>query len=445
MFCRHCGKKLPDDSHFCTYCGKNVEVDDDAAQVEGDAATVDDGTTSDAREPADDGASVAEPLNDGLAATDAAVGRDDAANAGAATDTASASDDAAHADAAAPPAGFTSDAPAASHAPSGSRADAASTKRWIPIAIAVAVVVIAAIGVGVFVQQRAEAERIAQQERAEREREQEDRLERLSIAHDVRIGVSANGWDTDDGSTPLPVHIEGMTDAGDTYEEIQFVDGAGDGISLLPGTYTIDVTASPFAEYGRMYDYTVDPFTVEVDDDLEEKTLIDLSDEIQIELSYPDNLTEDGIERAREIALNGGYDEADELADKAYERYFDDEDDDDDRTPSSSTSSSGLNTKTYDGDFFEIDLPAAWEINVASGGGNVLARHSIKLEGETILTIDVMVGDEDVSGTITDAGGMEKLGVTSDGNAVIAVRGNGTVAYNSMELIAQTLKTIDID
>lgn len=429
MFCRHCGKKLPDDSHFCTYCGKNVEVDDDAAQVEGDAATVDDGTISDTREPADDGASVAEPLSDGLAATDAAVGRDDAA----------------HADAAAPQAGFTSDAPAASHASSASRADVASTKRWIPIAIAVAVVVIAAIGVGVFVQQRAEAERIAQQERAEREREQEELRERLSIAHDVRIGVSAKGWDTDDGSTPLPVHVEGMTDAGDTYEEIQFVDGAGDGISLLPGTYTIDVAASPFAEYGRMYDYTVDPFTVEVDDDLEEKTLIDLSDEIQIELTYPDNLTEDGIERAREIALNGGYDEADELADKAYERYFDDDDDDDDSTPSSSTSFSGLNTKTYDGDFFEIDLPAAWEINVASGGGDVLARHSIKLEGETILTIDVMVGDEDVSGTITDAGGMEKLGVTSDGNAVIAVRGNGTVAYNSMELIAQTLKTIDID
>lgn len=445
MFCRHCGKKLPDDSHFCTYCGKNVEVDDDAAQVGGDAATVDDGTTSDAREPADDGASVAEPLNDGLAATDAAVGRDDVANAGAATDTASASDDAAHADAAAPPAGFTPDAPAAPHAPSASHANAASAKRWIPIAIAAAVVVIAAIGIGVFVQQRAEAERIAQEERAEREREQVERLERLSIAHDVRIGVSANGWDTDDGSTPLPMHVEGMTDAGDTYEEIQFVDGAGDGISLLPGTYTIDVAASPFAEYGRMYDYTVDPFTVEVDDDLEEKTLIDLSDEIQIELTYPDNLTEDGIERAREIALNGGYDEADELADKAYERYFDDEDDEDDRTPSSSTSSSGLNTKTYDGDFFEIDLPAAWEINVASGGGDVLARHSVKLEGETILTIDVMVGDEDVSGTITDAGGMEKLGVTSDGNAVIAVRGNGTVAYNSMELIAQTLKTIDID
>lgn len=480
MYCRHCGKKLPDDSRFCTYCGKNVEIDDEAAPAEGNVAAVDDATASDVREPADDSASasdpltgepgdaaslpdaaragealvearrVAEPAIAGSAATVAADGRDGiegaaAEDAAATIGAASVSGATANAGATAPNAASAPDAPVAPHAPSVSHANATSAKRWIPVAIAAAVVVIAAIGIGVFVQQRTEAERIAQEERAEREREQVERLERLSIAHDVKIGISANGWDTDDGSTPLPMHVEGMTDAGDSYEEIQFVDSDGDGISLLPGTYTIDVAASPFAEYGRMYDYTIDPFAVEIGDDLEEKTLIDMSDEIQIELTYPDNLTDDGIERAREIALNAGYDEADELADKAYERYFEDEDDKDDRAPSSSTGSSGVNTRTYDGDFFEIDLPAAWEIDVASGGGDVLARHSVKLEGETILTIDVMVGDEDVSGTITDAGGMEKLGVTSDGNAVIAVRGNGTVAYNSMELIAQTLKTIDID
>ena len=45
---------------------------------------------------------------------------------------------------------------------------------------------------------------------------------------------------------------------------------------------------------------------------------------------------------------------------------------------------------------------------------------------------------------ITDAAGVQKLGVTSDGGAVIAWRGNGPRTSNSMELIEEALETIDI-
>ena len=33
MFCRHCGKRLPDDSKFCTYCGKSVVIEDEGASA----------------------------------------------------------------------------------------------------------------------------------------------------------------------------------------------------------------------------------------------------------------------------------------------------------------------------------------------------------------------------------------------------------------------------
>ena len=44
MFCRHCGKKLPDDSRFCTFCGKSVAVSDETLgdEPEKAPASVDD-------------------------------------------------------------------------------------------------------------------------------------------------------------------------------------------------------------------------------------------------------------------------------------------------------------------------------------------------------------------------------------------------------------------
>lgn len=467
MYCRHCGNKLPDDSRFCVYCGKSVVI-------EGPAPSFDDGEASDAQGRADELGHAEEPgRTEEASSTDGdssqALSTDESAapwdasglDKGAASQSPLADGDAApsgpsdlggtegaeRAGTAVPP----GTAPVPTAPPTDGR-QASPSRRWIPVAIAV--VAIAAIGIGVFAYQRAEAERIAQEERVEREREAAARERRLQLHHDVRIGVSASGWDTDDGGTPLPMEINGTTVAGDIFEEIQFVDSAGDGISLVPGTYEASVAASPFAKYGRMYDYPSDSLTIEVDDDLEEGEGIDLSDEIEIELTYPDGLSASRIERAREIALEAGYDAADGLADKAYERYFDDGEGRPDSSSSDLTgsfsssnplaSSSDSGAQTYSGDFFEIDLPSTWEINVASGGGDVLARHFVKVDGETIMTIDVMHGDTSVSGSIDGAGGKEKLGTTSDGFAVVATRGNSANTSDNMDRIVQALDTIDI-
>lgn len=383
MFCRHCGKKLPDDSQFCVYCGTSVEPT----------------SVSDDEHPA------AKQMN-----TESA------------------------------------EAPVESSDSRAAKVLGALGSRRMLLGIAVAAVVIVVAVGGMMIFQRAEAERMAAEELA---REQEERREMLAASHDVTIGVDASGWDTEEGGTPMPVLISGTTAAGEDYEERQFVDSDGEGIELVPGSYALSVEASPFGEYGRMYDYPSADFAIAVDEDLAEGEGIDMSDDLVIELSYPDNLTPDGVERAREIALDAGYDVADDLADRAHGRYFDEDEEDEDESDASSanttsTSKSGTNVRTYEGDFFDIELPVAWDIRVASGGGDLHARHTVSLEGEDILIIDVMWGDEDISGVITDAAGVQKLGVTSDGGAVIAWRGNGPRTSNSMELIEEALETIDI-
>lgn len=45
MYCKHCGKKIPDDSTFCKYCGKSVEESVDNAASSGTEAVAPDSST----------------------------------------------------------------------------------------------------------------------------------------------------------------------------------------------------------------------------------------------------------------------------------------------------------------------------------------------------------------------------------------------------------------
>lgn len=90
-------------------------------------------------------------------------------------------------------------------------------------------------------------------------------------------------------------------------------------------------------------------------------------------------------------------------------------------------------------------VPDGWEINLASGGGDVFARYTVSLAGEQLFTIDVHTGSVSVTNTdITDPSGVVILGTTSDGMAVTATRGNGDAAYNNMANIANCLDTVRV-
>lgn len=551
MFCRHCGKRLPDDSKFCTYCGKSVVIEGEGASagrapepdpVEAvtapatapvgaapatapetaadapvdDALAVDCGPAAgipaaDASEPSDDapmadgtppmspkpdrdgvgpdapaGESAAPepgtPHDDGAPAADGTPAMDDAlagevaAQAAPDSPVASSADTAADADRPAaaadmPAAGATQ--PAAWTVPAGAApppdasapvtppaATGPSPRRRAPIAIAavVAAVVVIAIAAG-FAWQRAEAERAEverAEQRAEREREEERaRQEALTSVHAVAIEVDARGWDTGDGASPLPVEVTGTEAAGDEVDEVQFVDSDGDGLELRAGDYELRVACSPIADDGTMYDAPSRAVELSIDEDLVAGRDLDRSDEVSFELdALRSGVSSADIERAYDYAVDAGCDDADDLRDAARERYLDADDgaDDDASTSDGSGSSSGSSSSRgnavssmYEDEFLTMAVPDGWEINLASGGGDVFARYTVSLSGEQLFTIDVHTGSVSVTNTdITDPSGVVILGTTSDGMAVTATRGNGDAAYNNMANIANCLDTVRV-
>lgn len=335
-----------------------------------------------------------------------------------------------------------------------------SPRRRAPIVIAAVVAAVVVIGIvaGLAWQraeaERAEAERAEQQ--AEREREEERaRQEALTSVHAVAIEVDARGWDTGDGASPLPVEVTGTEAAGDEVDEVQFVDSDGDGLELRAGDYELRVACSPIADDGTMYDAPSRAVELSIDEDLVAGRDLDRSDEVSFELdALRSGVSSADIERAYDYAVDAGCDDADDLRDAARERYLDADDgaDDDasasDRSGSSSGSSSSRGnavSSMYDDEFLTMAVPDGWEINLASGGGDVFARYTVSLAGEQLFTIDVHTGSVSVTNTdITDPSGVVILGTTSDGMAVTATRGNGDAAYNNMANIANCLDTVRV-
>lgn len=561
MFCRHCGKRLPDDSKFCTYCGKSVVIEDEGASagqapepapveaapapatapIEAASATAPVGAApatvptapapaaeAAADVPAADASADGRGLAAGMPAADASEPSDDVPMADRASPMSPESDhdevgpDAPTGESAAPEPGTPHvggtpaaddaltgevaaqeppDSPAASSADTAADAerpaaaadmpaagatqpaawtvpaDAApppdasvpvtppaaagpSPRRRAPIVIAavVAAVVVIAIVAG-FAWQRAEAER-AEAERAERqaEREREEeraRQEALTSVHAVAIEVDARGWDTGDGASPLPVEVTGTEAAGDEVDEVQFVDSDGDGLELRAGDYELRVACSPIADDGTMYDAPSRAVELSIDEDLVAGRDLDRSDEVSFELdALRSGVSSADIERAYDYAVDAGCDDADDLRDAARERYLDADDGADDDTSASdgSDSSSGSSSSRgnavssmYDDEFLTMAVPDGWEINLASGGGDVFARYTVSLAGEQLFTIDVHTGSVSVTNTdITDPSGVVILGTTSDGMAVTATRGNGDAAYNNMANIANCLDTVRV-
>ena len=549
MFCRHCGKRLPDDSKFCTYCGKSVVIEDEGASagqeaapapatapIEAAAATAPVGAApatvptapapaaeaaadvpaadapadgrgpaADASEPSDDAPMAdgtspmpREPDHDevgpdaptgesaapepgtphvgGTPAADDALTGEVAAQEPPDSSAASSADTAADAERPAaaadmPAAGETQPAAWAVPADAAPPPDASvpvtppaaagpSPRRRTPIVIAavVAAVVVIAIVAG-FAWQRAEAER-AEAERAERqaEREREEeraRQEALTSVHAVAIEVDARGWDTGDGASPLPVEVTGTEAAGDEVDEVQFVDSDGDGLELRAGDYELRVACSPIADDGTMYDAPSRAVELSIDEDLVAGRDLDRSDEVSFELdALRSGVSSADIERAYDYAVDAGCDDADDLRDAARERYLDADDgaDDDASASDGSDSSSGSSSSRgnavssmYDDEFLTMAVPDGWEINLASGGGDVFARYTVSLAGEQLFTIDVHTGSVSVTNTdITDPSGVVILGTTSDGMAVTATRGNGDAAYNNMANIANCLDTVRV-
>ncbi len=311
--CPSCGAPLRENAAFCTECGARVDApapavaDADETQLldrtaceqpapEQEAFTgavadheeglPDDGTP-DELDPAS-GLDVTVPDMARVAAI-AGVGAD--ADAAEVLDAAPAVDDTAVAPIVPDPA-----VPSAGDAPRKSKGKG----KVIGIAVGViAAIALAGFGVWKYLDDQHQQE-LAEQQAAE---------EAAHEFHDVTVSVAADGWDTEQGSSRLPMHIEGEDLDGTAIDEVQYVDSDGEGIELRQGEYVLGIAASPIAADGTVFatpDTTME-LSIATDDPDED---IDVSSYGTFELEPVDALdvTDEQIEAAYKLAL----DDADE-------------------------------------------------------------------------------------------------------------------------------------
>ncbi|OUN86585.1 zinc ribbon domain-containing protein [[Collinsella] massiliensis] len=281
MFCPQCGSKQPDDAQFCAQCGAPLSAVNDAGEAAEAAPT--------------GGAKSA-----GAAAETAA----------APTPAESPEPEAAPASPAAPAGEPAATSPAPAEKPK------RKNHRTAIIAGAVAAALVCGGGIGGFMWWQGEQERIAEEARVEAE--QKAAYEAAHQTYPITLEIQCDGLDTSTG-TKIPLHVTGTDFEGNEVDELFFTDQNATGVELMRGDYTFDIPASPIAADGTIYDVSASGAAGlggRVDDDgsfLTQNALwldpIDAAD-----------VTDDEIEAAYDMAVQGGCKNADELRDAAYAR-----------------------------------------------------------------------------------------------------------------------------
>lgn len=141
-------------------------------------------------------------------------------------------------------------APAPTHRPDLAREENAGRRSPLgPILIAFMAGVIACSAIGNVwghvEQQRKDAAKV--------EMSVEQSLGRTRSVHvsvEVKDGAT---WDTARGDSQMLIHIVGRTLKGQTIDEYQYVNSAGDGIELKPGDYELTVDEPPVATDGTRF------------------------------------------------------------------------------------------------------------------------------------------------------------------------------------------------
>lgn len=311
--CPSCGTPLRENAAFCTECGARVDApvpaaaDADETQLldrtaceqpapeqeafTGAVADHEEGLPDDGTPDELDPACGLDVTVPDMARVAAIAGVDADADAAEVPDAAPAVDDTAVAPIVPDPA-----VPSAGDAPRKGKGKG----KVIGIAVGViAAIALAGFGVWKYLDDQHQQE-LAEQQAAE---------EAAHAFHDVTVSVAADGWDTEQGSSRLPMHIEGEDLDGTAIDEVQYVDSDGEGIELRQGEYVLGIAASPIAADGTVFatpDTTME-LSIATDDPDEE---IDVSSygTFELEPVAALDVTDEQIEAAYKLAL----DDADE-------------------------------------------------------------------------------------------------------------------------------------
>ena len=154
--------------------------------------------------------------------------------------------------------------PAVAPAPVGSPAPSKKPKKGVVIAIVCAAILVVGGGGGL-------AYHLYQQH-------VQEQYESAHSKHALVVSVKAEGWDTDNGASRVPVRVKGKTVDGKKVDKVEYVASDGSGIKLIQGKYTFKAAGSPIAADGTIYQVPCTKAELTLDDAFAKGEKIDLAE-----------------------------------------------------------------------------------------------------------------------------------------------------------------------
>lgn len=108
--------------------------------------------------------------------------------------------------------------------------------------------------------------------------QEQEQYESAHSKHALVVSVKAEGWDTDDGASRVPVRVKGKTVDGKKVDKVEYVASDGSGIKLIQGKYTLKAAGSPIAADGTIYQVPCTKAELTLDDAFVKGEKIDLAE-----------------------------------------------------------------------------------------------------------------------------------------------------------------------
>lgn len=376
MFCPQCGSKQPDDAQFCAQCGAPLGMAGDAnePQVTPEPATSAEPETSPSPAP------VAE--NAVLPATDSDPETKEAKPAES------------------EPAGSTAANAPATSAPTPEKPKRKSHRTAI-IAGAIAAALVCGGGVGGVIWWQGEQARIAEEARIAAE--EQAAYEAAHQKYPIQLTIQCEGLDTATG-TMIPLHVTGTDFEGNEVDELFFTDQNSTDVELMQGDYVFEVPASPIAADGTIYDVAA-PTASGLGGAVHEDGTFETQNVLILEPIDAVDVTDEQIEAAYDMAVQGGCENADELRDAAIARRDE--------------AVEQLESGSFEAASYRFSIPEQWigRVNVAIDGDTVTIA-PIDQPDHELCTLEVIDGGRTSAGDISKA--TVEVCDLGDGRTVIA-------------------------
>lgn len=376
MFCPQCGSKQPDDAQFCAQCGAPLGMAGNAnePQVTPEPATSAEPETSPSPAP------VAETAV--LPATDSDPETKEAKPAES------------------EPAGSTAANAPATSAPTPEKPKRKSHRTAI-IAGAIAAALVCGGGVGGVIWWQGEQARIAEEARIAAE--EQAAYEAAHQKYPIQLTIQCEGLDTATG-TMIPLHVTGTDFEGNEVDELFFTDQNSTDVELMQGDYVFEVPASPIAADGTIYDVAA-PTASGLGGAVHEDGTFETQNVLILEPIDAVDVTDEQIEAAYDMAVQGGCENADELRDAAIARRDE--------------AVEQLESGSFEAASYRFSIPEQWigRVNVAIDGDTVTIA-PIDQPDHELCTLEVIDGGRTSAGDISKA--TVEVCDLGDGRTVIA-------------------------